>query len=243
MTYTRTFAELSLAVQQEGAWENSADITPGVLLQAINYGLLTAYGIMVSKWEDYYTLTGDIPTTAGQSQYAIQNITQSGVIPDFYKLRHMDFSTDGVKFHRMYPMDLSQNHLYSSSPNSRFPKYQIRRTSVGPSASPILILVPPPVTGTIRMYYIPVPYQFNDVGDTSPYIFDVPAAELLVVHLAMRFCLRRSDLDLSGINQQIAEDTAGLRSAADNRDAGEPFSLDPAGPPRRWRCDEDEWSF
>ena len=56
MTYTRTFAQLSLAVQQVGSWEGSNDITPDVLLQAINYGLLEGYGLMVKAWKDYYTL-------------------------------------------------------------------------------------------------------------------------------------------------------------------------------------------
>ena len=42
------------------------------------------------------------------------------------------------------------------------------------------------------------------------------------------------------LDKQIAEDTAGLRVAADNRDAGEPFSLDPNGPPRRGWHDGDE---
>lgn len=229
MTYTRTFADLSLAVQQAGAWENSGDITSAVLLQAINYGLIKGYDAMVAKWADYYTLDATFAIVAGTSSYVLATIA-----PNFYKLRHLDVSQDGTRFRRCYPHDLEVAYRYTNNPATSVSRLKYRMQAGN------LIFVPVPPAGTAKIFWIPLPIQFASTADVTPATFDVPVEEQLVVHLAQRFCLDRSDLDLSGINRQIAEDTAGLRSAADNRDAGEPFSLDPNGPSHGWYGDEGE---
>lgn len=228
MAYTRTLAQLSLAVQQAGQWENSADITPVVLLQAINYGLITGYDAMVAKWADYYTLDATFAIVAGTSSYVLATIA-----PNFYKLRHLDVSQDGTRFVRCYPHDLEAAHSYTTGVASSV--LRLRYRMQGPN----LVFVPVPPSGTARIFWIPLPVQFVDINDVTPVTFDVPAEEQLVVHLAERSCLIRSDLDISGISRQIAEDIAGLRSAADSRDAGEPFSLDPRGPHRDYY--DEEW--
>lgn len=229
MAYTRTFAQLSLAVQQAGAWENSSDITPAVLLQAINYGLLEGYGIMVARWADYYTLDPTFAIVAGTDRYVLATIATN-----FYKLRHLDVSSDGVKFRRVWPHDLDVAHQWSGQTASdiRRVRYRIQGAN--------LIFVPVPPSGTGRIYYIPLPVQFTDVNDVTPVTFDVPSEELIVVDLAQRFCLNRSDLDTASVDRMIAMHTTGLRSAADNRDAGEPKYLNPRGPRDLIGYDDEE---
>lgn len=227
---SKTFAQLSLAVQQNGAWENSGDITPDVLLTAINYGLRKGFDTMVEKWQDYYTLDTTFAIVANTATYLLTTIA-----PNFYKLRHLDVSADGVRFQRIYPYDLTTQWRYSQLPVTAINR--IRYRMQGPN----LILSQPPPAGTGKIYWIPQPVQFASIADVTPVTFDVPAEEELVVHLAEKFCLKRSELDLTAIDKQIAEDTADLRSAGDNRDAGEPFSLDPNGPPSRiWYGDEGD---
>jgi head-tail adaptor len=230
MAITRTFAQLSLAVQQAGQWENSADITGTVLLQAINYGLIRGYDEMVKKWADYYTLDATFAIVAGTSSYVL-----STVAPNFYKLRHLDVSQNGTSFRRCFPHDLEVAYRYTTNTATSVSRLRYRMQGQN------LVFVPVPPTATARIFWIPLPVQFASIADVTPVTFDVPAEEELVVHLAQRACLDRSDLDVSGINRQIAEDIAGLRSSSDSRDAGEPFSLDPNGPPGRWGYgDEDD---
>jgi hypothetical protein len=227
MAYTRTFAQLSLAVQQLGQWENSTDITPAVLLQAINYGMVTGYDLMVEKWADYYTLDVNFAIVSGTASYALATIA-----PNFYKLRHLDVSADGVLFRRVYPYDLAVAHRYSTAgqASSIFGiKYRLQGAN--------LVFNQPPPAGTGKIYWIPLPVQFASTADTTPATFDVPIEEQLVTNIAHRFCLERSDLDTSSIDKALAGFAAGLRTAADSRDAGEPFFLDPGGPPSD--CDED----
>jgi hypothetical protein len=221
MAYTRTFAQLSLAVQQAGAWENSDDITADVLLQAINYALLKGYGYMVKAWEDYYTIDTTFAIVAGTASYALATIA-----PNFYKLRHLDVSADGVTFKRIRPHALDAAYRYTGlSPASSIFRMRYRMQGAN------LVFAPTPPAGTARIYWIPLPVQFASIADVTPVTFDVPEEEMLVVALGQKFCLKRSDLDESQIDKDIGEYVGGLRCEADNRDAGEPFYLDPGGPP------------
>lgn len=230
---SRTFADLSLAVQQLGQWENSADITPQILLQAINYALIEGYDIIVQKWLDYYTLSVTFAIVSGTDTYALSDIP--GSQPAFYKLRHLDVSADGVRFQRCYPHDLEAAYRYTANTASSI--FRVRYRIQGGN----LVFVPVPPAGVAKFYYIPLPPQFASVDDTSAITFDVPTNERLIVHLAMRDLLVRSDLNTASIDAKIDRLTAQLRTAADSRDAGEPFSLNPNGP-RREFCEviEDE---
>lgn len=229
MTIQRSFAQLSLAVQQLGQWENSGDITPAILLQAINYALIEATDIVIKKWEDYYTRDATFATTAGVESYPLA----VSIADAFYKLRHLDFSTDGVKFRRMTPYSLDKQYVYSSGSTSRTPKYRIQGQN---------LIIAPAIAGTIKAYYVPLPVQFGTVDDVTTLVtFDVPVEERLVIHLAMRDLLTRSDLSTQSVDAQIARLVGLLRSAADDRDAGEPFYLDPMGPPRSDWYDDAEW--
>lgn len=232
MAYTRTLAQLSLAVQQVGAWEGSTDITPAVLLQAINYGLIEGYRMMVNAWKDYFTLDTTFAIVAGTDRY-----TLSTIAPNFFELRHLDVSADGVRFVRCFPHDLDAAHRYSAVPSTTVGRLRYRMQSSS------LVFVPVPPQGVARIYWIPMPVQFTDIADVSVVTFDVPAEERLVVLHAQLDCLRRSDLDTSGVESDFARAAAGLRTDAGNRDAGEPFYLDPNGPPRDQRIsgyDSDE---
>ena len=190
-----------------------------MLLQAINYGLLRGYDTMVQRWEDYYTLNLNFAIVAGTDTYVLATIA-----PNFYKLRHLDVSADGQRFIRCYPHDLDAAANWSavSQGDVRRVRYRIQGAS--------LVFAPVPGAGTGKIYYIPLATQL--AVDADVVTFDVPAEEMLVVHLAARDMLVRSDLDTSGMDRLIAEDIGGLRSAADARDAGQPFFLNPRGPRR-----------
>jgi hypothetical protein len=221
MAYTRTFAQLSLAVQQVGGWEGSIDITPIVLLQAINYGLLEGYALMVKAWRDYYTIDTTFAIIAGTDTYPLSTIA-----PNFYQLRHLDVSSDGLRFRRCLPHDLSAAYRYSAVPAITIARLRYRMQGAN------LVFVPVPPVGTARIYWIPLPVQFASTADVTPVTFDVPAEELVVVYMAQKFCLDRSDLSTVGVERDIAQAAMGLRSNASNRDADQPVYLDPNGPPR-----------
>lgn len=233
MAVTRTFAQLSAAVQSTGGWEGSDDITPDVLLQALNYGLLEGYRAMVNAWRDYYTLDTTFAIVAGTDRYPLATIA-----PNFFELRHLDVSADGVRFQRCLPHDLEIAHRYSAIPATSVGRLRYRLQGAN------LVFVPVPPAGTAKIYWIPMPVQFASTEDVTPVTFDVPAEEKLVVHYAARDCYIRSDLSTAAMDALIKEDLLGLRTDAGNRDAGNPFYLDPNGPPRDHRLlgdSDDGW--
>lgn len=220
MSYTRTLLQLRTAVQINGQYENSTDITTTVLNDYINRSILEGYQLIVAKWEDYYTILGTtISVVANTDSYALPT--------DFYKLRKLEIQTTNGRWTKLLPHDLDSSHTFRTIINRRY-RYRLQGGNI--------VLVPTP-TGpeTIRPYYIPTAPQLAADGDTIT--FDVPQEETLIVDLTLRRCFRREDLPTNDINAQIAEDVANLRSAADARDAGEPFCLNPRGPDR----DVDDW--
>lgn len=230
MAYTRTFAQLSLAVQQLGEWERSEDVTPGaVLLQAINYGLLEGYDHMVQKWAEYYTRMTSMTIIPGALVYDLDGVTND----DFYKLRYLEYSRETgpspIRFVRMLPFDLEAAYSFRDD-SSRVPRYRIQGGNLVLSSSPV---------GTINVYYIPLAPQFTDIADVTTVRFDVPTEERLVVALAVRDIRFREELDTTQIERMVERYVAMLRTAADSRDAGEPFYLDPRGPGRSIDWEDD----
>lgn len=232
MTYTRTLAQLDAAVRALGQWENSSDITPFVMYQAINYALLEGYGLMVGKWADYYTTMVSFAIVAGTDTYSLATLTAS----TFYKLRHLDVSSDNVRFQRCYPHDLEIAQRYTAVTATSIGRVRYRLQAQS------LIFVPVPPAGFGRFFYIPLPVQFTSEADVATVItFDVPVEERLVTYLAMRDLLVRSDLSTASADSAIERYTALLRTSADNRDAGEPFYLDPRGPRREVVSDDEDY--
>lgn len=229
-TVYRTFAQLSLAVQQIGSWEGSSDITPAVLLQFINLGLRQGYRAMVNAWEDFWTQEATFTITAGQDRYLLTDIA-----PSFYELRHLDVSSDGQRWRPCPKHDIAAAHRWSAVPATTPSRLRHRMQS----ANLVFVPVPPQCFG--RIYFIPLPPQFASVDDTSQIPFYVPSEEDLVVAYAYREGLIRSELDPGPANLKIADAIAGLRTDAGNRDAEQPHYLDPAGPRRERVFLDDEW--
>lgn len=237
MAYTRDFPAMELALRQLGQWEGSSDVTPEICLQAINYGLLEAYDIMVQKWADYYTLNTDFALTAGQDTYPIVPVATS-----FYKLRHMSYTRDTAvtassRFVRMLPFDIEAQASYSgTTQTSGAPRYRIQATN--------FVFAPVPSGGTVRLFYIPLAPQYLNVEDDIQQRFDSPIEERLVIQIAQREILERNDLPTNDCDAKIAKLSALLRTAADSRDAGHPYYLDPRGPRRDWDWgspDDEGW--
>lgn len=233
---TRSFADLSTKVQQLGQWENSGDITPEVLLQAINFALIEGYDIITGKWLDYYTIEATFPFETNEPRY-----TLSTVAPGFYKLRHLAYTRDTTvtansRFVPMLPHAIEGAASYSgvSASAGRPPRYRVQGRD--------LVFAPMPSGGTVKVYYIPVPPQFASVTDDLQVIFEVPIEERLIVQLAQREILERNDLSTADCDRKIDRLTGMLRVGADSRDAGEPLYLSPHGPPREsWMAfDGDE---
>jgi hypothetical protein len=217
--FSRTLLQIRKALASRAAVAgadgdtSSVDLTPAVLNEFINDALQESYNILVERWADYYTIQGASQTlTAGDGSYTLPT--------DFYKLRKVELLAGGDQWSKLAPHDLESSHLYSVRGRPRRYRMQARE----------LVFVPTPSAAeTFRLFYIPLRPELVTDGDVVT--FDVPEELKLLLAIAWRECLDRQELDPSPAVIKIDATTKMLRSAADSRDAAEPFYLDPHGPP------------
>ena len=223
MSNTRTLLQLRTAVVTRGQYEHSNDINPvgdpSLLNDFINEAIAEIYDLIVQKWADYYTVSSTTSIVSGTDSYALPT--------DFYKLRKVEILMSGsngdpnARWRRLRPHDLEARHLYSQyGLIAKGYRYRLQAGNI--------VLVPVPASAeTIRMFYIPFSTRLSADGDT----FDgINNYEELVIHTALLRCKRREELPTDDIEREIARLTARIRTAADGRDAAEPFYLSPGGP-------------
>ena len=214
MALTRTLAQLRTSVAMRGQLENSADITTTVLNELVNDGIKECYDILVEKWDDLYT-------QLSPSFQLAPNVDTYALPPDFYKKRKVEIQTSSGRFKRLYPHDLSASTHFSTwglvASNYR---YRLQANSI--------VFVPMPMAPqTVQIWYIPHAPVLVDDTDT----FDgINGYEELVIQLAYRRCLVRQELETTQVDGEIVRLMARVKTAADGRDAEEPFYLNARGP-------------
>ena len=231
MAYTKTLqqARYSLArrigIAGPSGETTSVSLTAAVLNEFINDSYQETYDILVSRWADYFTKTGTNQTmTANVGSYAVPS--------DFYKLRKVELA-NGDRWTKLLPHDLDVTHLYYTTGTPRRYREQERNIVFSPA---------PATVETYRLWYIPIRTPL--VLDADTITFDVPAEYKLILTIAWRDALDAQDLDPSPAIAKIQELTPMLRSAADSRDAAEPFYLSPFGPPYEGLDDDfDGWWY
>lgn len=205
---TWTLAQLQAAVQHRGAYERSNDITLALIAEFLNEAIAELWDLIVEKWADYYTISTTFPFVAGTDSYQLPG--------GFYKLRKVELQWDSTPtWCRMETHDLAIAHEFVNVSNRRY-SYRLQ--------AGYLVFVPVPATAeTIRIYYIPCAPVLVGSADA---IDGINGYEELVIQLSLKRCKDREELDTSTIDREIARLTARIRTAADGRDATEPFYLD-----------------
>jgi hypothetical protein len=213
MARSVTFAQMVTAVQSRGSYENSADITSTLIKEFLNEALAETWDILVGKWQDYYVTRSNLSVSANQDGITLPT--------DFYKLRKLEIvdSSSPTGYRRLRPHDLDSAHTFFTVTQKRY-RYRLEGAK--------LYIAPIPTTAeTLRLFYIPSCPVLASDSDT----FDgVNGYEGLVIQLALKRCMDRQDESTGSVDQEIARLTARVRTAADSRDADEPFYLNSRGP-------------
>jgi hypothetical protein len=228
MANPRTLAQLQASVLARGQYEGSNDLDPAKnpsspLTEFINEAIAEVYDLLVQKWADYYTVTGSpFTTVVGTFNYSLDTIA-----PSFYKLRKLEVLISGdasdpqARWRRLRPIDLEASHRFTQyGLIGKGYRYRLQAGN--------LVLTPPPTSvDTLRVFFIPYATRLVNAGDT----FDgINNYEELVIQQALLYCKRREELPTDDIEREIARLTARVRTAADGRDAGDPFYLAAGGP-------------
>lgn len=226
MAVTKTLAQLRTALLRRAGFDTtttSADLTSDVLDELINDALFEGHDVMVNKWLDYYTTSTTQALVAGTASYALPTT--------FYKLRAV-WIASGAEAINLDPIDLDAAHIYVGRSVGSVGDYRYRMMGRN------LIIAPTPASAeTLTIYYVPL--QPELVADGDAVTFDVPIELKFVLSIAWRDILDRQNLDPSPALAKMQMYEAKLRTAADARDAKQPFYLDARGPRSSDFDDED----
>jgi hypothetical protein len=232
MARTKTLTQLLTAVRTRGDWENSADITDAILTEFLNEGIAELWDILVGKWADYYATAAAVATSVIVAPYS-----DTIALPTtFYKLRKLELLTSGTAdtvnavYTRLRPHDLESSHQFAGG-DTRHYRYRIQGSAIR--------LVPWPTRlEAFRLTFVPYATELVSGADT----FDgINGYEAFAVQLALRRALARQDLPTDQVDAEIARLTLRVRTAADSRDAAEPFYLNPRGPSDNDDDDGELW--
>lgn len=220
MARTITLAEIRTSILERGGWSVSADLTTAVLNDVVNEAIAELWDLLVAADKDRYATSTTLPTSVGSDSVPLP--------ADFYELRLLEVSDGAGGWNRLLPHALEVAHRYRNA-SGRFFRYRLQGSNIR--------LVPTPQSvETLRLWYIPWAARLVADGDT----FDgINGYEELIIQLGKFRCEVRQDLPSQDMTmREVARLSQRIRAAANDRDASEPFYIDPHGPPYGWEDDE-----
>jgi hypothetical protein len=210
MPRTITLLELRTDLRALTGFENVPDPSDTFLNRVLNDAIAETWDLLIQKWDDLYTTSSDVNVTIGTGSVPLPTT--------FFKLRKVECQS-GARWVRCLPFDLSVSHNFRSVTGKRY-RYRLQGNN-------LMLSVPTTGAETFRVWFIPYSPRLTADADT----FDgVNGFESLALQMARRDVYDRFDMPIDSPLQKIEKLTARIRTAADGRDATEPFSLNPYGP-------------
>jgi len=203
-----SLAQLKVMVRERADMENSTFIGENELTTYINLAYGEYYDIIVSRYEDEFTIQDELTVDAGESVVPLPS--------DFMKLRGLDYklsgTSDSYQSLRKFQFDQRNNtrdnaHVYNGQTARR---YRI----VGDKIS---ILPEDKAPGTYRFWYVPVYPKLVSDADT---IGGVNGWEDLVVIQAAIYMLQKEESDVRVLLLQKDAIIKRITTMASNRDLG-----------------------
>jgi hypothetical protein len=200
-----TLAQLKVMVRERADMENSTFIGENELTTYINLAYGEYYDIVVSKYEDNYTV---------ETEFTIASGATAGTLPsDFMKLRGLDYQ-NGSSFQSLRKFQFSERNNSRDTTNT-YNGHTERRYRV--SGDRLLILPEDKAPGTYHIWYVPVYPKLVAEADT---IGGVNGWEDLVVIQAAIYMLQKEESDVSVLQMQKDAIIKRISSLAANRDVG-----------------------
>lgn len=207
-----TLAQMRTRVRERADMKNSSFVEDSELNQYINASYQELYDILVTSFEDYYTLPPVSFSLSSTDYYELPS--------DFYKLRGVDAAINNGDYYTMSPFDFARrNRQGQSMYRLDYVQFDKNYRIIG---NRIYITPSERAQGDYRIWYIPQATVLT--SDTST-LDGINGWEEYVVVDAARKCLAKEESDTSFM---IAE-KEGLRqriiNAAARRDAGMPKTI------------------
>ena len=208
-----TLATMRTRVRQRADMEESEFVTDSELNQYINSSYQELYDILVSSFEDYYTLPPvNFTISSGTEYYTLPS--------DFYKLRGVDASSDGNNYYTLAPFNfLNRNRNNENLMSLDRSSYDINYRIVG---SRIYFTPIDQAAGSYRIWYIPVATTLSSDSST---LDGINGWEEYIVVDAARKCLDKEESDTRMLSAEKEALRQRIINASARRDVGMPKTI------------------
>lgn len=193
---TPTLLNMRNRARQIADYENTQFVTDPELTDIINEGVRELYDWVVEKYEDYYLSTTPPEITLTNASHEID---LDVLIPDFYKMKGIDFKLSSQDWQNMYRYNWRSRNSYNNNISSLVRRGQFVRTYrlVGRK---ILIQPESNPAGTYRIWYIPLTAALVDDDDEFR---GENGWEKYVSLYGAKFIKIKADEDISTIMQEM----------------------------------------
>lgn len=208
-----TLADLRLQVRERADMESTEFVTDAELNRYINLSWKELYDVLVSAYEDYFTLPPVAFTVADGE-------TSTDLPTDFYKLRGIDFQISGNQYYFVEKFQFNRRNRRNKSLVSLLSTSLDRMYRV--VGDKIYLTPEDAAPGNYRIWYIPQPSDLTVDTDELPQLAVGSGWEEYIIVDAAIKALTKEESDVTVLLQEKAVLLERILSASKNRDAGSP---------------------
>jgi hypothetical protein len=217
MSNTVTLLQLKTQCRERADQVNSEFISDSELNSYINHSYAELYDLLVSRYEDYFTIETSATVASGDSSIPLPT--------DFYKLRGLDLALDsGGNNYTPVPRFNWNNRNIRNANVSRLLSGQFN-VSYRITGSNIELVPTDSSQGSYRLYYVPIYTPL--VADTDTAITAVSNQswhEYIIVDVAIKM-LDKEESSTAHLQKQKQALIDRIESASRNRDANQPETI------------------
>lgn len=213
-----TLADLRSRARERADMKNSNFVEDTELNYYINSSIAELHDILVQSYgQDYFLESTTFTTVGGQEEYNLSTIFTNN---DFYKVRGIDAKLNGDDFFTLKPFNFNERNRfqhfgvwdYLGITNVR---YRLLGSKLKFSPAPDAAI-------TVKIWYIP---KHTELVNDTDILDDINFyAEYVIVDAAIKM-LNKEESDVSVLMAQKADLKRRIEEASNNRDAGEPESI------------------
>jgi hypothetical protein len=208
-----TLSSLRTQVQQRADMVNSSFISTSELNTFLNGSLAELYDLLVSRFEDYYTISFQFSIASGSDGYDMSLIGPAPI----YKLRGVEKAISGpTDWATLQPFQFPERNKYNNRINTlrRGGRSVLQYRMVG---NKLIVIPADTAPGTYQMWYVPAWTDLVNDNDTASNLQNWH--EYAVVDAAIK-CLAKEESDCSILVMQKEQLKQRIEAMASNRDAG-----------------------
>lgn len=200
-----TLSQLQTRARQRADMVGSTFVTDAELTNLLNQGFAELYDLVVSAFEDYFTINTTFSVTSGDTYTLPEN---------FYKLRGLDFSVNGsYRACREFQFNDRNNSTRDTAwmSNTASPRsYRIMADS-------LLLQPTTSALGDYRLWYVPSPTFLVGSSDTVPTSLSKFGWDEYIVLFAAERMLSKEESSITDIQGERAEIANRIQAMASNR--------------------------